>query len=284
MSDYILDLFKKGKILVRGMDDPVLTRNQESRGFSYDFSTWATEYEIAKTEGLTSLSTTLLVPEEAIPTYKSIGFIINSDNVDVRHICETDSISSGNEKNGDFSAAPTNVKTLTELKEIIKTKHNDEMNEVNINMRENAYIGLFMSFSGVANKRLIARTLLAQKYYELQTGEVLPIFHYDFKSGCLEKFDMTLDEKISAIQQYIADKLLRTSSVSYESELGDEKCVDYLEELQKAKSQEEKRKLTLQTISSLAKQKSVAMENENCTEIFDKIHEQQEEITNPILE
>lgn len=94
----VIDLFKQGKLLVRAMDNPNLTKEFYSGDFSYDFSTWANEYEIAKNEGLTSLSTTLIMEGENIPTYKSMGFLINSKNVDVRHVAEHDSGSCGNEK------------------------------------------------------------------------------------------------------------------------------------------------------------------------------------------
>lgn len=230
MKNNINEVYKQGKLLARAMEVPNLHRDENGQ-FSYDFSIWADEYEEAKQEGLGSLSTTLLVQGEAIPTYKATGFLINSDDTDVRHIAETDSGSSGNEKDGDFHANESNIKSLEELQEIIKNKHRKEMNEVNINMRENAYVGLF------ANKtegyRQISRILLAQKYYELQAGEVLPIYIYDAKNGELESFDISLEEKANIIQNCLESKVLRSPNVFYETQSGDTKCVNYLEEIKK---------------------------------------------------
>ena len=231
MNNNVIELFEQGKILARAMGVPSIYRNYEIGGFSYDFSVWADEYEEAKREGLGSLSTTLLVPEEAIPTYKAIGFLVNSDEADVRHIAETDSGSCGNEKNGDFRANSSDIKSLAELQEIIKSKHRKEMNEVNINMRENAYIGLFANKAN--SERLISRMLLAQKYYELQTGVTLPMYIYDSKIGSLESFDIALEEKASIIQDCLDNKVLRSSSIFYETQTGDTKCADYLEEIKK---------------------------------------------------
>ena len=231
MKDDVVNLFKKGKILARAMDNPSYYRNYETKGLSYDFSVWANEYELAKQEGLYSLSTTLLVPDESIPTYKSIGVLLDSDEVDVRHIAETDSGSCGNEKDGDFRANTSDVKSLEELQEIIRNKQRKEMNEVNINMRENAYVGLFANKAN--SQRLIANILLAQKYYELQTGVTLPVYIYDSKIGSLENFDITLEEKASIIQSCLENKVLRSTSIFYETETGDKKCADYLEEIKK---------------------------------------------------
>ena len=68
-----------------------------------DFSTWVEEYEIAKQEGLNSISSTLLLLNEYIPTYKSICELVNK----------------------------------------IRIKKENVMNEVNINIKEKAYVGLF---------------------------------------------------------------------------------------------------------------------------------------------
>ena len=198
MNKDVTNLFRQGKILARAMEAPSIYRNSATKDISYNFSVWADEYEIAKQEGLGSLSTTLLVSGESIPTYKSIGFLLNSDDTDVRHIAEMDSGSNGNEKDGDFRANPTEIKTLSELIGIIKSKHENVMNEVNINMRENAYVGLFAN--KVTNQSQIARMLLAQKYYELQTDTILPMYVYDLKSGELESFNITLEEKASIIK------------------------------------------------------------------------------------
>lgn len=231
MSYDIINLFNQGKVLARAMEDPNLHRNHETGQFFYDYSIWANEYEEAKLEGLGSLSTTLLVPEEAIPTYKATGFLVNSEKVDVRHVSETDSLSCGNDKSGDFHASQSDIQSLDELKNAIKTKHENVMNEVNVNMKENAYIGLFAR--KVDNQKLISRVLLAQKYYELQTSMSLPIYIYDAQQGTLENLNISLEEKASIIQNCLDNKVLRSSGIFYETESGESKCVDYLEEIKK---------------------------------------------------
>ena len=231
MNEDVINLFKQGKLLARAMESPNIHRNYKTKDFSYDFSIWADEYEEAKLEGLGSLSTTLLVSGESIPTYKAIGFLLNSDKTDVRHIAEMDSGSSGNEKYGDFRANPSEIQTLSELRDIIKSKHENIMNEVNVNMKENAYIGLFSNKT--ANQLQISRMLLAQKYYELQTGIILPMYIYDSKIGELESFDITLEEKSNIIKSCLTNKSLRSTSIFYETQRGEIKNVDYLEEIQK---------------------------------------------------
>lgn len=231
MIEDVISLFKQGKILARAMETPSIYRNSKTKDISYDFSVWADEYESAKQEGLWSLSTTMLISGESIPTYKSIGFLLNSDNTDVRHIAEMDSGSSGNEKNGDFRANSTEIKTLSELKDIIQSKHENIMNEVNINMRENAYIGLFAN--KVSNQLQVAQMLLAQKYYELQTNDILPMYVYDKENGQLENFNITLEEKANIIKSCLERKKLRSSNILYETQNGEFKSVDYLEEIEK---------------------------------------------------
>lgn len=231
MNEDVISLFEQGKILARAMETPSIYRNSKTNDISYDFSVWADEYESAKQEGLWSLSTTLLISGESIPTYKSIGFLLNSDNTDVRHIAEMDSGSSGNEKNGDFRANSTEIKTLSELKDIIQSKHENVMNEVNINMRENAYIGLFAN--KVSNQLQVAQMLLAQKYYELQTNDILQMYVYDKEKGQLESFNITLEEKANIIKSCLESKKLRSSNIFYETQNGEFKSVDYLEEIEK---------------------------------------------------
>lgn len=84
MDNGVVKIFEQGKILARAMDNPSYRKNNNE--LSYDFSTWASEFELAKSEGLMSVSSTLILPNEGIPTYKAIGFLIDSDKVDVRHV------------------------------------------------------------------------------------------------------------------------------------------------------------------------------------------------------
>lgn len=58
-----------------------MRRNDNS--LFYDFSVWAEEADIARNDKLTSLSSTLLVLGEKIPTYKNMGFLLNSEKADI---------------------------------------------------------------------------------------------------------------------------------------------------------------------------------------------------------
>lgn len=229
MEENVQQLFEKGKLLARAMENPNLQKDFYTNEFSYDFSVWANEYEIAKQEGLGSLSTTLLVPDEKIPTYKAIGFLINSEKVDIRHVSEVDSGSCGNEKDGTFHANETNIHSLDELYATIKSKHPKDMNEVNVNMREDAYVGLFANNSQVQ----LPKILLAQKYYELQTGIRLPIFIYDRETGKIDELNIPLEEKSNIVQTALENKKIRSTGIFYETEAGEYKRTDYLEEIKK---------------------------------------------------
>ncbi len=220
MSDFI-----NNRIIVRGMDNPTLKRSGEK--IVNDFSIWAGEYEMANDQGLYSLSTTLLVPGESIPTYKPIGFIMDESKCNIRHISEQDSGSCGNEQNGDFRANSSSINSLDELENIIKQKHQNVMNEVNINISSDAIVGLFANMCS-SNMTMI-NIILAQKYFMMQTGKELPIFMYDVKAGYLVPLNINENEKNQFIQQSIENKKIRTSSIYYETEKGEIKEEDFFD-------------------------------------------------------
>lgn len=216
------------RILVRAMDYPYLKRNDGR--IVNDFSTWATEYESACTQGLYSLSTTLLVQGETIPTYKPIGFIIDESKSAIRHISEQDSGSNGNELNNDFKANASDIDSLNELENIIKQKHENVMNEVNINIHDDAIVGLFANMS--LSNRNAAIILLAQKYFFMQTGKELPIYVYNYKEGFLSPLNMSQEEKIQFIEQCIENKIIMSSDIFYETEKGEIKAEKYFDEIE----------------------------------------------------
>ena len=173
---------------------------------------------MATNEGMYSVSTTLIVPNEKVPTYKAIGYLIDSSKVEVGHLAEMDSGSSGNSKDGTFHANLTEVKTLDELADLIKIKKNKIMNEVNINMHEDAYVGLF--FNKCNSPRLLANVILAGKALEIQTGIQFPIYMYDYENGILENVKLNSKEKMDYIEKCIEGKILRTSQIFCETEKG----------------------------------------------------------------
>lgn len=214
------------RFIVRAMDNPNLKRDNGK--LVNDFSTWASEYELARSQGLYSLSTTLLVPGETIPTYKPIGFILDEEKCTIRHIAEEDSGSCGNELNGDFQANKTDINSLDELESRIKQKHQNVMNEINVNINDDAIIGLFANKS--ISNRTMANIILAQKYFIMQTGKELPIYMYDNKAGCLFPLIMNQNEKAQFIKKCIEDKIILTSDIYYETENEEVKEENFFDE------------------------------------------------------
>lgn len=209
-KDKIQQLFQNDKLLVRAMDDPDLLRlGRIGPKMSRDFTVWAKEVDASLHDGLICASSTLLVANESIPTYKSIGFIINSDQAEIVHVSDMDSGSCGSTKNGDFSACASELSTLAELADKTRKEKLTEMNEVNINIKNDAIIGLFFSKSD----RPKAQVLLAQEYYKMHTGKELPIFMYDPDKGTLEALEISAAEKkefLLAMKPY-----LKTLTIGY---------------------------------------------------------------------
>lgn len=234
MGDSVQDLLTKDKLLARAMDVPFWSIAKSA----HDFSTWAKEVDFLMNEGLTSLSTTLLVSGEKIPTYKNIGFLINGDLVDVKHVADTDSGSGGDFANGSFIANETDIYTLSELADRTRNEHLRGMNEVNVNVNsEDAFIGLFVNKTKSDMPK--AQILLAQEYYKQQTGKTLPIYIYDSANGSLSSFNPSEKEKTDLINRLCEEKVIRSSSIYYEiynADRQEEKQFDYLDRVKSPSS------------------------------------------------
>ncbi len=219
MVGNVIDLFNKNKILARAMDLAYVTKYDSE--YRLDFTSWASEFEFSKI-GLYSLSTTLIMPELDIPVYKSIGFLINSDKADIRHVCKSDSLSSGNELNGDFNALGNNLKTIDNLVNYIKENNSHLMNEVNVNIKNDAYVGLF--YRKCPSLRVLSNVLLAQTLLERLSGIKYPIFEYDGKN--LNYKDFSDDFKMDFLSKMCEDKTLFSQYIYYY--IIDEVCFNYL--------------------------------------------------------
>lgn len=212
VEEAMAKLFEDDKILARAMDEPSLRRNDSS--LFYDFSIWAEEADIAAKDRLTSLSSTLLVAGERIPTYKNIGFLVDSTKADIIHVADSDSGSMGDVIEGNFRANPTDLKSLSDLAARTRMKKLRDMNEVNINIKDDAIIGLFVN--KCPSDRPKAMILLAQEYYKLQTGKNLPIYSYDQSGGSLQPLEMNDDEKKMFLEKMQQSKKIHSSVVGYE--------------------------------------------------------------------
>ena len=234
MKDSVKNLFEEGKILARAMEDPSIYRQSKTNKFYYDFSGVIAEIDEAKTGGKDSASTTLLLSDEDIPTYKAYGFLIDSERTDLIHIAENDSGSYRETSKGDFHAYGESLTSLYELTEKIRAeggKHS--MNEVNVCMKDNAYVGVFTN----TDKRSIAFGIIMQKLNEIQTGKSLSIYMYEKNRGQLTNLDLDIEQKINIIKECIQNKRLATADIYYQ--LGEkENYLNILEELEKEKSKQ----------------------------------------------
>ena len=208
----IEELFAKDRLLVRAVDWPSLMKT--GHGLAYDFTQWETYREEVDNGKGTSLSSTLLVKGEKVKTFGGLGFFINADKVDAFHITKSDRGSRGDVELNDFKANQADFKTLDELALSIRQEHSQKLNEVNINMESTeAYVGLFTG----PGERPRATALLAQEYYEKQTGKVLPIAIYDAQQGTLTSYSPNSNER-----EYLLN-ILKTKEIYWETTDGNEK-------------------------------------------------------------
>lgn len=212
-TDEILELFQKDKLLVRAMDYSDLSRKDGDKSAYYrNFDVWAKEVDMSLHNKLTSISSTLLVAGERIPTYKNIGFIINSDKAEILHVSDVDSGSSGDAVNGDFYAIKSDLSTLFELADKTRKEKLTDMNEVNVSIGNDAIVGLFVdkAVSDLPKSHI----LLAQEYYKMHTGKELPIFVYDSQKGDLQPLKMSEEDKKDFLLSM--ESRLKTLTIGYE--------------------------------------------------------------------
>ena len=215
--DDIQTLYNNEKLLVRAMDWPQLKNG--INGLEYDCTTWANEFCLLMNECLSSASSTLIVPDVGISTYKSVGFLINSDFVNCFHISKSDSGSSGDIKNGDFFANEADFQTITELANYIKINNDTTMNEVNIQASIDSVVGLFINECLQQNK-LLQMIYVVKKCLENITGIDYPIYLYNSKEGKINKIELTNELEQQIIQA------LKTTQVFYWPDEYDEPITD----------------------------------------------------------
>lgn len=230
MSDNIEELYNNNRLLVRAMDWPSITRIENSN-YAYDFSTWAEELFLSKQpNGLTSISSTFIMPNTDIPTYKAIGIIINGETSQIEHISESDSGSHGNKVNGDFYACGESLKDLDKLASNIKAKNTSGiMNEVNISITTNDIIGLFFNKSNSDRNKLY--TLLAQNIISEQIHKDLPIYEYDHANGSITQIQMNITQKKEFLKEMFDKNILKTPFLHYTLENDDTLTINTAEKL-----------------------------------------------------
>ena len=222
--DDIKTLYNEGKLLVRAMDWPQLKNG--INGLEYDCTTWANEFCMLMNEGLSSVSSTLIVPDIGVSTYKNIGFLINSDLANCFHISKSDSGSSGNIKNGDFLANKADFRTIMELANYIKASNDNVMNEVNIQASIDSVVGLVIN-ECIQQDKLLQMIYVVKNCLENITGIDYPIYLYNSKEGKINKIELT-DE----LEQQII-KTLKTTQIFYWPDEYDEPIISDIEDTHK---------------------------------------------------
>ena len=188
--DAVEQIYNDNKLLVRAMDWPQLQRN--GNDLVYDCTTWANEFNLLANEKLSSASTTLIVPNVGVSTYKNIGFLMNSDLVNCFHIAISDSGSSGNIENGDFFAGDSDFDSVEELSNYIKDNNSTTMNEINVVASLDSVVGLFIN-KCEQQQYLLSQALVVQKCLKSMLDIDYPIYLYDLKYGNLEKIELTTE-------------------------------------------------------------------------------------------
>lgn len=204
--DLVKQIFNEKKLLVRAMDLPQLKRN--SQNLEYDCTTWANEFYLLSYKKLSSASTTLIIPNISIPTYKSIGFLINSDLANCFHVSISDSGSKGNLENGDFWANNSSINNIEELSNYIEDNNSTIMNEVNIVSTIDSVVGLFIN-KCERQEYLLSFAIIIKKMLQHMLDIEYPIYLYDAKYGSIEKINLTTEIQNNIISH------LKTKNIFY---------------------------------------------------------------------
>lgn len=191
----ITDKYNEGKLMIRAVDLPQL--HKVNGEIKYDCSIWANEFAMIMNDDFESVSSTLLIPNVGVRTYKNVGFLVDSDFAGIQHIALSDSGSSGSFKNGDFRANRPDFDALDQLANYIKVNNYTTMNEVNMSIPLDSVVGLVVVKCGDELKHLKRMLAVRDCIYKL-TGIQFDIFEYDNNFGKIEQIDLT-DELIEKI-------------------------------------------------------------------------------------
>lgn len=194
-----INVFHKDNLIIRAIDSPRPIKDNDN--FIYDCTVLAKEFELMLSEtGMTSVSTTLLIPEEHVSTYKPVGYLIDAKKADCFHICKIDSCSSGNIIDGDFFASKADFQTTEELSKYIKETHDPNMNEINLNLKIDGVIGLVFN-EALNNIRSLKAVIIFQRMLSQMTNITYPIYMYNRNEGTIKLIELTEEEKKQILNQ-----------------------------------------------------------------------------------
>ena len=198
-------LFESDAILVRAMDSPHLFKDATDIGLSYETIDRELNDILESPNGLSYASSTLLIPEKRIPTYKGFGFIFDGNKSDVHHLMEMDSASSG--QGDDFSASESEIYSLAQLATLIKENPTPSMNEVNATFKSESLKGLFALEAPKASA--VIDGWFMQQHIKQTTNIELPLFTYSIKQGSLKPTEYSADQ-----MRAVVDTTYRKGSVN----------------------------------------------------------------------
>lgn len=188
-----IEVFNSGNLIVRAVDNPGLVRMDGK--IVYDCSVLAHEFEMMMSEkGMSSVSSTLIVPGEHVSTYKTIGFLVDARKADCFHIAKSDSGSGGNVNEGDFFANEADFETINELAQYIKATKSHDINEVNLNLNIDGVIGLVFNES-VNYQRNLQGLIVFQRMLFKLTNKYYPIYMYSKDKGLLQSVELDEEQK-----------------------------------------------------------------------------------------
>lgn len=213
-------IYNSGNLLIRAVDLP---RTHLIDGkFSIDCSVWANEFAMMSNNNFYSVSSTLLIPDVPIQTYKNVGYLVDGSKVHCHHIAISDSGSSGNVSEGTFMANKADFNALDELASFIKNNNYSTMNEVNANLTLDAVIGLVF-LKCPREDLLLKNMLIIKNCIKDLTGIDYPIYAYDSALGKISQIEITneLHEKLVNIPNALGKAI---NDYDYYTDYSDDIC------------------------------------------------------------
>lgn len=186
----VIELFESETLLVRAMDSLRLSRDGTDIVLDYETIDRELSEVLESPDGLSYASSTLLIPEKSVPTYKGFGFIFDGNKSDIHHLSEMDSVSSG--QGDDFRASKSDIHSLAELATAVKEETSPNMNEVNATFKSESLKGLFALEAMRASSVIDA--WFSQQHIKQTTGIDLPLYTYSIKQGALKETTHDVDE------------------------------------------------------------------------------------------
>lgn len=184
-------LFETGHLLVRALDSPRISVDSQ-RNPTLDYRVIDREVGELRDgdDGLSYASSTLLVPEKRVPTYKAFGFMFNGEKSAIHHVHTQDSGSHGQ---GDkFQATESDTQSLSELMVSVRETPTPTMNEVVGSFNLSNLVGIFAVKAPKPSAKIDA--WLTQRHITEDTDIRLPIYMYDVDEGSLEKWEPNLED------------------------------------------------------------------------------------------